>query len=185
MPLLDPALLKEEFNTRKSVRKNEWDNSKLTQLLRDLSQMVHDMQSAGMNIRLDMHSNPSEQVFKLFGNVGMIVPVGGVIMTGRSHHLIGICTSMNNQKCLIFSISKFDIRHQGNFATFKSDRDIAIQDSVCCDRFDIGRDSKNLVKLQQYLIEECARSALIDDCDLHGTLDGEKPQKRLLKVAPK
>ena len=77
------------FNAQKAERLKSLKKCKVDQALATISQMVSDMQSAGIDICVDVFSFPGEQCFKMFQGGGTH-PISGYFKIGHERFLFGI-----------------------------------------------------------------------------------------------
>jgi len=180
---LNASEISAEFNKQRNIFTTNAAKSGLDTAVQNLSRLIGDLKTAGMDVELTLFGIPSEQAFTLFDASGMTVPVSGVLRMGQTQRLLAISTKEGNDSTLRVAISEFDIRFNGAKAVAK---DGNINGVVRHKSFDLKNDDEALAKLGQEIIRYCARNEAVNGWDVAGAFDnGAKLQKTAPRLAPK
>lgn len=181
MRKMTPTEISDEFNGKKAEFRGYCEQSGLGAVLRDLSTMVDDLKTGGVDVSLDLLEMPSELAFKLFADGGKTVPLSGILRIGTHHRLVGIMTQFQEKPCMKLGVSRFDIRHQGTNGNTNS-KNSAIESVVRATVYDLRKDENALVTLQKDILHAAARTEVIQEYDVQNAFGhGRKINKPLQK----
>lgn len=179
---LAPESIRAEFNSSKEDFRGFADRSGLTRALASLSDMLGDLQDAGLDVSLEMLGGASEQAFDLFKENSITVPVSGILRIGPIHRLLGISTSLEGKPALVIGLSEFDIRYSGPEGVV---REGVIDGKLRAVHFDLNADPDALLKLEKTIIRYAARSEAIADIDDRRAFENTKSlYKPTLRIPP-
>lgn len=181
MRKMTPTEISSEFNAQKNEFRNHCEKTGMRTLLRDLSSMVDDLRTAGVDVSLDMLEMPSEMAFKLFPEGGKTVPISGILRIGAHHRMIGIMIEFQNNPCLKLAVSRLDIRYQGNHGNMNA-RNSSIENTVRSTVYDLKKNENALIELQKSILHAAAKGEVIQEYDTQKAFgSSEKIHKSLQK----
>lgn len=183
MRRMTPTDISHEFNAKKGEFREYCEQSGLGTVLRDLSSMIDDLKTGGVDVSLDLLEMPSELAFKLFADGGKTVPLSGILRIGAHHRLVGIMTQFNEKPCMKLGVSRFDIRHQGTNALTNS-KNTAIENVVRATVYDLKKDENALVTLQKDILHAAARTEVIQEYDTQNALGNSGKINKPLQKPP-
>lgn len=178
---LDPATLRDVFNLEKEKFRETSDKEGVLTALSGLSEILGDLQDAGLDVSLEMLGGASEQAFDLFKENGVTAPVSGVLRIGPIHRLLGIATRLDSKPSLVIALSEFDIRYSGPEAVVNNG---VIDGKLRAVRFDLKKDPDALVKLESTIIRYAARNDVIAEIDHKNAFDNSKNAQNTLRKLP-
>ncbi len=158
--ILTPGQISAEFNTRKNIFSTYNATTGLNDVLQDLSRAIDALKNAKIDVSLEMSPAVSEQAFSMFVPFGanLMCALGGILKVGSAHYMVCLATERDKKPVLQIALSKHDIRYNGSNTTANdgTTRDNAVR----ADIFDLKNDPEALIKFQQAVIEQAARTKL-------------------------
>ncbi len=137
--------LKEQFQNLKAARKSDWDNDGINDLITSLSKGLHEVQQAGINVKLDLTYMPYT---KEYVSPGQIL-LSGVLIVEKAQYNVKFF-KMNSSSCSL-EVVPSSYKEDVNMTTFP--------------RFFLPNDSE-MESLQEFIIKTAAIESLINDADI-------------------
>lgn len=177
---LTPDEIRSQFNAASSET-----DTLYTQGLAALSAGIDALNKEGIDCELTLFGCATEQGFQLHpgDNVSMWSQrTGGILRIGNSQHLVSIVTQVKLKSegdeaewrpCLLFCLSKLDIRHQGQHGSMRTNV------------YHIVEGTDHLRDLQSFIITKAGEDALIAAHDTHGTFKRSREAARRTPIIGK
>lgn len=179
---LDPSGIRDVFNSEKDGFRSHAQKDGIAKALSGLSEILGDLQDAGIDVSLEIMGGASEQAFDLFKENSITVPVSGILRIGPIHRLLGIATKLDGKPALVIGLSEFDIRYSGPEAVVNNG---VIDGKLRAVHFNLQTDPDALLKLEQTVLRYAARNEVIAELDESGVFDNTKRlRKPSLKTPP-
>jgi hypothetical protein len=163
--------LKAEFNRLKQEREESWRASGNLDVIESLSKALHELQNAGIDVRLQLDTAYPEEVWGLMKKVvkaeRTTVGLSGILSIGHEEHLIALCVKEE------ISVRKGDLLQKQDNEVMKlciANRSYVSKKLTSDFRgecFDLKEDPEAIQNLQKYIVNQAVSNEIIASHDIY------------------